>query len=632
METTPTKEVVARVEVHAPDKGPVSSSKSSKSSQKPSENFDNSDVQDPLPSYPSINNSETEGQFLNTVPPSPTRLTRDFRTRQIQQRGSRGRLDRDSISNNYYGDSVEVGHRPPMFQQDYISPEKQMHTIRQSRRIPRWIWIPLAKSLGIKLQELDKPWLGLIMFVLTLTFGFGYGITLIWYTFYDIKSEYTKSTVLTGTVSIIIGMIWCSLGIYANHLSYVLFSNSKFLDSVRMHSKTIFKLSSAMLMMILSTTFIIMNNAKNVNILDESFCGKVSLNPIVCYFLYGFRVGFSIFALLWNIMVATVLLSVCRTHTIGIRRFIKELEEDGKLIETLRKQRSMNYMDQGDSTDDEWLWDDDLLTSVPTSDFATSGRHNPIASSLPATVPLQRQVSQTSNPHAQRAHSSGGVTIQASSRPGAQSLSSMNNLYIDPNSPQGQRSRLSESLSNEPRSSPGAQSTQVEFSSPNRIPSTATADSQSIDTESSPGPQILNNEDILIRYWKINSRLRATSLSLQRWLSSWVMFIMIWSINYIIFWISHEATLLGIIEFIIPLFLLPLIASAFAEVNMEGSRMLRCICPTDERMDLLFYLLQQPLAITIFGYPLTYSSIVTVISALVLAFTSRLILDEFAKI
>ena len=37
---------------------------------------------------------------------------------------------------------------------------------------------------------------------------------------------------------------WCSLGIYANQLAGKLFMNPKFLDSVRLHTKTIFKISA----------------------------------------------------------------------------------------------------------------------------------------------------------------------------------------------------------------------------------------------------------------------------------------------------------------------------------------------------------------------------------------------------
>ena len=38
---------------------------------------------------------------------------------------------------------------------------------------------------------------------------------------------------------------WCCLGVYANQLASKLFRNPKFIDSVRLHTKTIFKISAA---------------------------------------------------------------------------------------------------------------------------------------------------------------------------------------------------------------------------------------------------------------------------------------------------------------------------------------------------------------------------------------------------
>lgn len=64
-------------------------------------------------------------------------------------------------------------------------------------------------------------------------------------------------------------------------------------------------------------------------------------------------------------------------------------------------------------------------------------------------------------------------------------------------------------------------------------------------------------------------------MCLQRWLSSWIAFVVLWCANYIIYWTSHDATIIAIVEFIIPLLLIPLLASAYAEANTEGQRMIR---------------------------------------------------------
>ncbi len=48
-----------------------------------------------------------------------------------------------------------------------------------------------------------------------------------------------------GGMAIIMVVYWCALGVYANQLAGKLFRSPKFLDSVRLHTKTICKVSAA---------------------------------------------------------------------------------------------------------------------------------------------------------------------------------------------------------------------------------------------------------------------------------------------------------------------------------------------------------------------------------------------------
>lgn len=70
-------------------------------------------------------------------------------------------------------------------------------------------------------------------------------------------------------------------------------------------------------------------------------------------------------------------------------------------------------------------------------------------------------------------------------------------------------------------------------------------------------------------------RMRLTSTCLQRWMASWIAFIIIWCGDYILYWISHHSKILDILEFLIPLALLFIATSAFAEANFEGERMIQ---------------------------------------------------------
>ncbi|KAB7494441.1 hypothetical protein Anas_07446, partial [Armadillidium nasatum] len=54
----------------------------------------------------------------------------------------------------------------------------------------------------------------------------------------------------------------------------------------------------------------------------------VGIETVVCKLKYIFRVTFSVFALLWNYLAAFALTSICRSHVIRIRKFMKILEQD----------------------------------------------------------------------------------------------------------------------------------------------------------------------------------------------------------------------------------------------------------------------------------------------------------------
>ena len=49
----------------------------------------------------------------------------------------------------------------------------------------------------------------------------------------------------------------------------------------------------------------------------DAYCHNVSVSAIVCKVMFVSRVGYSVLSLVWNLLVGIVLLSVCRTHTIG---------------------------------------------------------------------------------------------------------------------------------------------------------------------------------------------------------------------------------------------------------------------------------------------------------------------------
>ena len=60
-----------------------------------------------------------------------------------------------------------------------------------------------------------------------------------------------------------------------------------------------------------------------------------------------------------------------------------------------------------------------------------------------------------------------------------------------------------------------------------------------------------------------------------RWMSSIIGLITTWSAIRLVYWLDHTPTAAGVLEFIIPLVLLPLLASSYAEVNYEGAKIIQ---------------------------------------------------------
>ena len=73
------------------------------------------------------------------------------------------------------------------------------------------------------------------------------------------------------------------------------------------------------IMVMLATTVVVLNNIGAASSFDAHTCHNVSLPAHLCQVMYISRVLYSIFALFWNLLLAILLLSVCRTHTIGTR-------------------------------------------------------------------------------------------------------------------------------------------------------------------------------------------------------------------------------------------------------------------------------------------------------------------------
>ncbi|XP_023337962.1 uncharacterized protein LOC111708736 [Eurytemora carolleeae] len=458
-----------------------------------------------------------------------------------------------------------------------------------AKKIPYWLWVTIAKSLGIKLHEKDKPVISAVLHILTFGSALGLFVTNAWYSGYNIVSVRTKSDILDGTVSIIVMSYFCGLGVYAHRLAYRLFVHPKFLDMLRLHSKTIMKINSALVIFFILGSFVIVLNISTVNYSypyiynsTEVVSNFSTLNPCqlvdvyvgVCQVYWSCQVVFSIFFLAWNLLVAVVLVSVARTQTISIRRFLKELEQDAVLLD---RQLLSNYSRSEGRHENEFVWRDEDLVDFFTVAKAETDSNSVNISQTDSFADLQLQIGEE----------------EISSAPGAPGVQA------------------------DPREGPSVTST-------SRFRHLSESDNE----ETASEPHVMPSQEIMHKYWRINMSVRLASVALQRWMSSIVFMITAWSAIRMVYWLSHTATLYGVFMFILPLLLLPLLASSYAEVNYEGGKILQSILPTEGRVPLFQYLYGQPIQMSVYGHAVTYGTIGTVVAGIVAAFVSKIFLQE----
>lgn len=189
--------------------------------------------------------------------------------------------------------------------------------INLSSRLPSSVWYILAKCLGIKLNPSDKPTVATIFHMLTLLAALSFAIPGALYTVYDIRSQFSKTTVLIGTVQLAIGFSWACMGVYAHKLAGHLLGNKNFAECVRVHSKTFLKIRISWLALILGLVLVIVNCYERASMFSDSTCKDIQLHTFVCQIYFVGRCAYAALTLAWNFIVAYVLFSVCRTHTIS---------------------------------------------------------------------------------------------------------------------------------------------------------------------------------------------------------------------------------------------------------------------------------------------------------------------------
>ena len=71
-----------------------------------------------------------------------------------------------------------------------------------------------------------------------------------------------------------------------------------------------------------------------------------------------------------------------------------------------------------------------------------------------------------------------------------------------------------------------------------------------------------------------------SSLSLQRWLTMWVVFILVWQAVFLIELVQNDVQMEDIVQFVLTILIIPILLSAYGEVNYESKRMIRVSPPS----------------------------------------------------
>lgn len=476
-----------------------------------------------------------------------------------------------------------------------------------AKKIPYWLWIVIAKSLGIKLHSNDKPVISAILHIATFGSATAVFCTNAWYCLYAVMSRHTRSDILDGTVKIMVMTFFCGLGVYSHRLAYRLFVHPKFLDMLRLHSKSVMKLNAAFLLFIILGSFVIVLNVatadysysykNNASLFNEGSnppepisnatttylnpCQIVDIQVEICQIYWFSQMIFSIFFLVWNLLVAVVLVSVARTQTINIRKFLRELEQDAFLLDRKLQAAYGNGKPVKDDLKNFVWMDDDHIADIFDEDKKK-------VDEVQDDVRENRRASSTS------AHFTD-----------LQLRLGIENVPVEdpqPDTYQGNTSRFQQ------------------------------LDSVIENAEASFTPHIMSEQEIMHKYWKISMNVRLASVALQRWMSSIVGMISAWSAIRMVYWLSHSPTWYGVFMFIVPLLLLPLLASSYAEVNYEGVKVIQSILPTDKRVQLFQYLYGQPIQMTVYGHAISYGTIGTVVAGILAAFASKILLQEMSAL
>ncbi|GIY56072.1 uncharacterized protein CDAR_413861 [Caerostris darwini] len=482
-----------------------------------------------------------------------------------------------------------------------VKPKNEKSRVKQSKHLPYWAWYLIAKSHGIILKSGSKPILATIIHGLTFAGALTYAISYTWYVAYDILSPNTPRDIPGGTIGILLVYFWCGFGFYCKDLSSRLFLHSRFLKDIRLHTRTIFKINGALVVFILGLLFTIANVYESLSWFSNKDCEKIELNEIVCQIMSVSSMFFSIFTLVWHSLVSFIFMSICRTHTIGLRRFIKEIEYDASLI-----QRHLSFSSHIVPLNQDDIWQETTWIAEDEEEEGYVSYRTKTGQAMSVSKKNNLRI-RASSPNIRNVDPQGEISVLFSPI--------TNNMdYID------DQSSVSDFEWNYVQEDKSFIPVRKVIKCNKNVPE-----------DSSATPHTMTNRELLHHFWKLNCRLQFSSCALQRWYASFVSLVLLRCSTYLVRWLGHPATISDILQFSLPLIMLVVLSVCLAEVNFESGRVLQSIYPTEERINPIKYMNLNSLQMSVYGFALTHGTIVTVVFAMLVAFVSKIVLTEMMK-
>ena len=254
--------------------------------------------------------------------------------RKSQKNSNKERYETETEFINKPKESTELRN----YEKIFIKKNMQKH---QSRRLPHIVIYFVMFVTGIvyriegkseknkvKITPIVKlsAIVSSICYIITISAGLIFSVSTIWFLIADSLNESTKTTIFSRSVTIILSLIWLSLGSYSIKVLHNLYITKDLQDAMRLKTKSFFKIPASLIVLALIGIFLysILSSIQ----LNLNECQQIKLSLVICYLKYYSTIVYSIITIFWNYLVALTIMIINRTYAISIRKYLIDLEID----------------------------------------------------------------------------------------------------------------------------------------------------------------------------------------------------------------------------------------------------------------------------------------------------------------